>query len=624
MPPAPVQLPCTLNAEVGVVHGLRMNLDDRLGYASWQGQEQLERVFAEPLGGRAVNTIVTCPDAAFLLGKGLVTDLVVDTGTTPALEGSGEPVRGMIVRGAYADWTEGWRVHLTPPRDAFASMRVVETDAEVWASLARRWARVDVSITAEVTDGSLVLAAPPLEAPVVDRDAPIHTGFRLVEARTDGGVADVVLGAGGYLVIGGLSDGTHTIRLRYEGPLPLIGDNQAEARAFELTHWLPFVPGGAPAPLTLTVRHPIDETLVASVPGVAAPGQAHDADGTWRVEHLGGDVDRDPALVLLHGTPASNVWDDGAGSRITLIGDGLPPLDDCAPAIDAAVRALAPLGPVGDVRVVAVPSVYGRHGQRADDLVVVLHDRLIELCTRRGALRDGATALLAHELAHGWFGRSVRALDDEAASWWEGASEYVSTWAVADASAAAMRRGWRDDYADQTHLDVYAMAERAPTTGELHDALSYDKGALVLAALEHKLGRDRVAAVLRQFVSTRGGQLGSWLDLVAATQAIAGSQASAWLHGWLTSVGAPELALADVRSSDGRLRGAVLVRGSEAPVDVVELALYQGARLLGRVDVPLDGERTELDLPLPLGADRVELDPWSKLPRFGGDVDASF
>lgn len=623
MPPVPVQLPCSLQAEVGVAHGIRLSLEERLDHAAWQGPEALGRLFAEAPGAARVNTVVTCPDASFLLGRGLVTDLILGT-TAMTEDGDDDALRGIIVRGAYADWSEGWRIHMTPPRDAFATMRVTRTEAEVWASLARRWARVDVTLHAEIDDGTLVLAAPPLEAPVTDRDAPIHSGFRLTHAHTDGARADVVLGTGGYLVIGGLADGAHTIELRYEGPLPLIGDNQAEATALALTRWLPTVPGAAPAPLALTVRHPVDETLVASLPEIAPAREARDADGTWRVAQLGGDVDRDPAIVLLDRAPEARVWDDGAGSRITLYGDGLPPFDDCTPALGSVVRALAPLGPVGDVRVVAVPTVYGRHGQRADDLVIVLRDRLTELCTRPGELRDAAMALFAHELAHGWFGREVRALDDEASSWWEGAAEYVATWALSDAAAARLRRGWQGDYADQTHVDRYAMVERMPTGGGLHEALSYAKGGLLFTALEQRVGRDHVAAILRHFIATRGGQLGSWLDLVASTQAIAGSQAAVWLHGWLTSVGAPELAVRDVRRSDGRLLVTVTVTGSAAPVELVEVALYRGDRLLGYVDAPLNGERTELELPLPEGADKLVLDPWSKLPRFGGNVEATF
>jgi len=603
-----------------------MALEERLAYAAWQGPEPLAALFAEPIvagEGARVATVVTCPDAPFLLGRGLVTDLIV--GRTTATEDGEEDAGGVILRGAYADYREGWRIHATPPRDAFASMKITHASAEVWASLARRWARVDVTLDAEVTDGTLVLHAPPLEAPVTDRDAPLHAGFRLIRALADGARADVVLGAGGYLVIGGLDDGAHQVTLRYEGPLPLVGDNQAEASALELTTWLPSVPGAAPMPLALTVRHPAEEALVASLPETAPATELRDGDGTWRVARFSGEVDRSPALVLLAATPSSRVFELGEGSRVTLIGNGLPAFDHCESAVTDVVRALAPLGPVGDVRVVAVPSVYGRHGQRAGELVLVLRERLIELCTPgEGPLHDDAVALLAHELAHGWFGRQVRVHDDEAASWWEGAAEYVSTWSVGDVAAARMRRGWLDSYADQAHRDGYAMAHRVPTSRGLHDALSYAKGGLVLAALEHVLGRDSVAAILRHLATTRAGQLGSWLDVVASTQAIAGSQASTWLHGWVHAVGAPELRLADARAEDGRLRFAVTVEGGGgALVDVVEVVVYRGARHLGRADVPLSGARTEVDLPLPVGADRIALDPWARLPRFGGDVEAS-
>jgi hypothetical protein len=44
--------------------------------------------------------------------------------------------------------------------------------------------------------------------------------------------------------------------------------------------------------------------------------------------------------------------------------------------------------------------------------------------------------------------------------------------------------------------------------------------------------------------------------------------------------------------------------------------------VLGRAEVPLWGLRTEADLALPAGADRLVVDPWARLPRFGGEIEA--
>jgi len=260
-----------------------------------------------------------------------------------------------------------------------------------------------------------------------------------------------------------------------------------------------------------------------------------------------------------------------------------------------------------------VPAVFGRHGRRAGDLVVLLRKKLVELCSGDGG--GDAIALVAHELAHGWFGHRVRAADDEAAGWWEAAAEYVSSWALDDVAAAELRRGWLDDYAEQAHRDVFAMAQRVPTEGALRDALSYDKGALLLTALEDTIGRDRVAAVLRHLIASRDGELGSWLDLVAATQEVAGSTAASWLHRWLFAAGAPELSIADLRPSAGKLAFSIVQDADFAAT--LDVALFHGDRLLTHARVPLSGLRTPVTLDLPPTADRLVLDPWSRLPRFG-------
>ena len=81
----------------------------------------------------------------------------------------------MVLRGVYADWSDRWRIHVTPPRDAFSGMEVMHTRAEVCTSIARRWVAVEVTLTARGYDDRLVLAAPPLESRVVEKNAPLHT-----------------------------------------------------------------------------------------------------------------------------------------------------------------------------------------------------------------------------------------------------------------------------------------------------------------------------------------------------------------------------------------------------------------------------------------------------------------
>lgn len=636
MPPEPLSLPCSLDADFGRAHGFRMTLEDTLDRSADAGPHAVAELFAEAPGtvsdvlGLAtrrdpvrIATVVTCPDAPFLLHHGLVTDLIVGLTTVvdredPNRERPDDDLRAVVLRGVYADWSDGWRIHVTPPRDAFAGMEVLHTRAEVWASIARRWVAVEVTLTARGDDDRLVLAAPPLEAPVVEKNAPLHTGFRLVAATVDGRSADVVLGAGGYLVVGGLGRGVAQVRLRYEGPLPLVGDNQADARVLEVHRWLPVLPFAAPGRVEVAVHHPAGDTLVSSLPAAGAPRPS--ADG-WVTERLVGLTDRDPSLLLLDDAPVSRTWSAG-GAELELLASAPLSLDDCAPAFERIVARLAPLGPIGKVRVLAVPAVFGRHGRRAGDLVLLLRTKLLDLCTpeRAGSAevrrnRDDAVTLVAHELAHGWFGRRVRAADDEAAAWWESAAEYVSSWTLDDDAAAALRRGWLEGYAEQAHRDLFAMAQRIPTQGPLRDALSYNKGALLLTALEDRIGRDRVAAVLRHLVASRDGELGSWLDVVAATQEVAGSAAARWLHAWLFAVGAPELSITDLETSPSHLSFTIAQDSTfDATIDV---ALMRGDTLLAHSRVPLSGPRTPVILDRPPGTGRIVLDPWSRLPRFG-------
>jgi hypothetical protein len=634
MPSEPVQLPCALAGEVGHGTEIRRRLDEALARAGALGPERLAGLFAETPGtvqdvlGLAtrrdrpgITSIVTCPDAPFALGRGVVTDLLVGFGGGSAEDEEGDDLRNVVLRGTYADWSDGWTIHVTPPRDLFAGMAVQGVSAELWLSIARRWATVDVTLTVVSDSGRLVLLAPPIEAPVVDPDAPIHSGFRLVAASLDERPADLVLGAGGYLVIGGVGTEPVSLRLRYEGPLPLVGENQAEARVLGLHRWMPTVPYGPPVPVQLVVHHPAEEHLVASLPAQGATGVD---EAGWRVTRLSGETDRDPSLALLDRAPAAQVWEDRAGNRVEIIAAALPPANRCAAALERIAAALAPVGRFGQVRIVAVPAIHGRHGRRAGDTIVLFEEKLADLClpldfpvAELARRQVEAAALVAHELAHGWFGVAVRGADDEAGAWFEAAAEYVSLWPVDEVAAVATRRRWSEDYADQTHRDMFGVAQRVPTSGRLRDALSYGKGALILTALEQRIGRDRVAAMLRHLVATRAGEVGSWLDLVAATHVVAGSRDADWLQRWVLAIGAPELRVVDVRSADGKVE-LVIAQDAEVPFDAtVDVAIYAGDQLLVLGGVALSGQRTAATLPAPPGADRIVVDPWFRLPRFG-------
>jgi hypothetical protein len=640
-PPTPRAWPCALAADQGREHAFRMTLEQTLDTRAAGGPQALAALFAESPGALGdfaalasrrdpvhVDTIVTCPDAAFLLGRGLVTDLVLGLATAVDHgEVEDDGLRATVIRGAYADWSDGWQIHMTPPRDAFDDMRVLDTHADVWMSIEQRWVTIEVSMLARVRDDDrIVLAAPPLEAPVIDRGAPIHAGFRMVSATVDGARADLVLGAGGYLVVGGLGRGLSRIDLRYEGPLPLVGENQAERRLAELHRWLPYVPYAPPAPISVTVHHPATDALVAALPAASPPAVvAGAAGGTWHLQRFAGVSDRDPSLLLLDGKPARDTWDDGRGSRIELLASPPLPIDDCAPALQHAVEALAPLGPVGHVRVLAVPAVFGRHGRRSGDLVVLLRDKVVDLCTPVGPdsglaaneRRDGALELLVHELAHGWFGRAVRVADDEASAWYEAAAEYVSSWAVDEVGAGMLRRDWLEGYDDEAERDQLAMAQRVPTSGTLRDALSYDKGALLLTALEDVIGRDRMAAMLRHLIARRSGGVGSWLDVYTATQEVAGSQAAGWLQRWLFAVGAPELTVESLELDSGTARFAIAQEADPPFAATVGVGVFDGERLLAFARVPLSGKRTTVALDLPPGATRIAVDPFARLPRTG-------
>jgi hypothetical protein len=274
----------------------------------------------------------------------------------------------------------------------------------------------------------------------------------------------------------------------------------------------------------------------------------------------------------------------------------------------AVLRALGELLPLGPRRLVAAHLPRGAGGESSDDLVLLSADTIEDLCRLRPS--RAALILLAHELAHAWFGQAVLTYGDSAGLWYEALADYVAT-VVVDGSR---------DYRCQRAAD-YARAEPAiywgltwEPTDRYRDEMSYGRGMLLLTALEDRLGRARLFAALRRFVTEWRGVAGSWDGLVAAVAAEAGEGDAGWFRAWLDRPGAPRLSLAEAKRRGERLH--VELRQEGAPWEgAVELVFTGRGRVLKRQRVEFSAATTKLELTVPRGADRLQVDPDCRLPR---------
>jgi aminopeptidase N len=183
------------------------------------------------------------------------------------------------------------------------------------------------------------------------------------------------------------------------------------------------------------------------------------------------------------------------------------------------------------------------------------------------ATKKKIAQILAHEMAHQWFGDLVTMqwwndiwLNEGFANWME--TKPLLSWAPE----------WHSELdevsANQTALGLDALASTRPVRqdastpaeiNELFDAIAYEKGAAVLRMVEHFVGADAFRAGVNQYLTTfRYGNARAedfWRTLTAAT----GKPVDTIMSDFVTRPGAPLLKVASACENG---RGALRVSQS--------------------------------------------------------------
>jgi aminopeptidase N len=170
----------------------------------------------------------------------------------------------------------------------------------------------------------------------------------------------------------------------------------------------------------------------------------------------------------------------------------------------------------------------------------------------RAHLDFSSDSLVAHELAHQWFGDLVTCRDWSQAWLNEGFATYFETiWREADL-------GW-DEYLRDVYeivgryLDEDGGRYRRPIVCnvyrdpiELFDRHLYEKGAAVLHMLRGELGWERMRRALHRYVHDNATRNVETIDLVRAIESATGRNVRGFFAQWIDRAGHPEL---EVRAS---------------------------------------------------------------------------
>jgi aminopeptidase N len=147
-----------------------------------------------------------------------------------------------------------------------------------------------------------------------------------------------------------------------------------------------------------------------------------------------------------------------------------------------------------------------------------------------------ATSTVVHELAHQWFGDDVSVyrwrdvwLNEGFASWVEW--RYAETHGGVSAQTKLLRH-YREHAADSSFWKVEVGA---PGPAHLFDNPVYERGAMALQALRHRIGRARFSTLLHSWVRRHAGGNATVGQFRALAEHVSGQNLDGFFRAWLFS-----------------------------------------------------------------------------------------
>jgi puromycin-sensitive aminopeptidase len=207
--------------------------------------------------------------------------------------------------------------------------------------------------------------------------------------------------------------------------------------------------------------------------------------------------------------------------------------------------------PYGKLDLVAVPDFEAGAMENAGAVFFRETLLLLDSKTVTIAERKRVAEVIAHELAHMWYGNLVTM------AWWDDLwlNEAFATW-MAYRVVHDWQRPWRmwetfeHDRAGALGLDaltnthpIYAPVRSVAEATENFDVITYEKGAAVVRMIEHYLGADTFRKGVRIYMRRHREGNAKAADLWRALEEASGREVTRVAHAWVAQAGFPLVSL---------------------------------------------------------------------------------
>jgi aminopeptidase N len=178
---------------------------------------------------------------------------------------------------------------------------------------------------------------------------------------------------------------------------------------------------------------------------------------------------------------------------------------------------------------------------------------------------DGGDSVIAHELAHQWYG------DDVALQQWqdiwlnEGWATYAE-WVWAEHEGFFTPQDAFDSLYNDIPADdpFWQFVVGQPPQDDLFGDPVYLRGGMTLQVLRNRVGDDDFFQIARQWVEERGGGTGTTAQFIALAERVSGQQLDDLFDAWLFTGSRPTLTTLGARSAAAPAQGAAAVRTWQA------------------------------------------------------------